>query len=104
MKKKVLVPAGLDTRVELGDRVRDSLTGYEGIADSITIWRFGCRRIGVLRGELDKDGQLHERQVFDEPMLHVIVRANVPKVEQALRQARGGPKDARSERQMLSRA
>jgi len=103
MKAKVIEEAGPNTKVELGDIVRDSVTGFEGIVEGITLWRFGCRRIQVRPTKLKDDGTLHEMQVFDEPALHIIKRANVPIKVQAERTRRGGPKDARAERLAMSR-
>jgi hypothetical protein len=44
--------------VQLGDRVRDRMTGFSGIAIAITEWLYNCRRITVQPTELDKDGSL----------------------------------------------
>jgi hypothetical protein len=103
MATKILEQASLTTRVELGDIVRDSITGFEGSVESITVWRFGCRRTQVRPTKLSKDGLPIETQVFDEPSLHIIKRANVPEAVQDSRRKNGGPKDARSERLAISR-
>jgi len=45
--------------IDLGDRARDTVTGYEGIVTAITSWLNGCRRI-----TLQAHG-LHEGKPFD---------------------------------------
>lgn len=57
--------------VELGDPVRDRLTGFEGICGGITELLYGCRRIHIEPKHLDKDGKLPEVMVFDEPRVEI---------------------------------
>ncbi len=57
--------------IELGDRVRDSITGFEGIAVGITIWLNKCRSIGIQSTKLDKDGQPLDVQWIDETQCEV---------------------------------
>lgn len=102
-KLEVIEPAGPDTKVELGDIVRDEVTGFEGVVNSITIWRYGCRRIGVLPTKLKEDGGIHKAEVIDEPALHILKRADIPQHVQQQRQEAGGPKDAAAEAAALSR-
>jgi hypothetical protein len=52
----------------LGDIVRDPLTGYEGTVIGRTMWLWGCVTIGVLSKELH-DGLPIESQWFDEDRL-----------------------------------
>lgn len=54
--------------VKLGDKVTDSLSGFEGIATSRTEFLYGCVRIFVEPKEL-KDGKPIEGQYFDEQRL-----------------------------------
>lgn len=100
---KIIEKAGTDVRVDLGDTVRDAVTGFEGIVEAITVWRFGCRRVTVQPAKLDDSGKPIERQTFDEPTLHVIKRANIPQQVQERRLLSGGPKDDASERAALRR-
>ena len=51
--------------IKLGDRVRDSITGFEGIVIAYTKWLTGCDRLSVLPTELKKDGGLVGDEVFD---------------------------------------
>lgn len=57
--------------IELGDRVRDKMTGLAGIAIGVTNWIYGCRRI-VVQPEEAKDGKPAETFCVDEPQLSVV--------------------------------
>lgn len=59
------------TKVQLGDRVKDRVTGFKGIAVAITEWLNGCRRVGVQAEKL-AEGKPGEVQYFDEPQLEVL--------------------------------
>lgn len=61
-------------QVQLGDRVRDELTSFEGIVTGITDWMHGCRHIGVKPESLNKDGAPKDLLWFDEPQVIVIDR------------------------------
>ncbi len=69
-------------RVNLGDKVRDTITGFTEIAISRTIFLQGCDRIAI-QPIVGKDGTLPEYQHFDEPQLEVLekrkVKAESPK-------------------------
>jgi len=65
--------------VELGDKVKDTVSGFIGIAVSRHIYLQGCHRISV-QPEVDKDGKCPESQGFDEPQL-IIVKSGVVKAE-----------------------
>jgi len=87
--------------IKLGDKVRDEVTGIEGIATSRTEWLNGCVRFGVdFRGGT-KESPATCRETFDEEQLTVVkasavsverIRADRPMPE--LRRAGGGRPDA----------
>ena len=54
--------------IKLGDKVKDSITGFEGIAVSRTEYLFGCVRIGVEAKKRKDDGEAIEAW-FDEQRL-----------------------------------
>lgn len=54
--------------VQLGNKARDSITGFAGVATSRTEYLYGCRRIGLTPAEL-KDGKPQDTQYFDDPQL-----------------------------------
>lgn len=57
--------------VKLGSRVKDSFTGFSGIATGRTDWLFGCSRICIEPTEL-KDGKPIESVWVDEQRVVVI--------------------------------
>ncbi len=57
--------------VKLGDKVKDEVSGFVGIAVAKHIYRYGCVRITV-QPSIDKEGKLPETQPFDEPQLKVL--------------------------------
>ena len=88
--------------VKLGDRVRDRISGYEGIVVGICEWLYGCRRPIVQSSEL-KDGKPMESHSFDEPQLEILQEAafvpNVPtEVQQETPARPGGPRNTPARR------
>jgi hypothetical protein len=64
----------------LGDRVKDSVTGLQGIVICMTYWLHGCIRVGV-QPEETKDGKPAEAVYFDQTQL-VLVKAGVHQPQQ----------------------
>lgn len=62
--------------VELGDRVKDKISGLAGIAVAISVYLYGCKRIGV-QPEESKDGKPSEWFTVDEPQLEILVKGVV---------------------------
>jgi len=62
--------------VNLGDRVRDKITGFQGIVIGVTDWLYQCRRPIVQPEEL-KDGKMIDSQSFDEDQLEVLAEGVV---------------------------
>lgn len=58
--------------VTLGDEVKDSITGFSGIAVARHSYLQGCDRITV-QPVVGEDGLMKESSNFDEPDLEVIV-------------------------------
>ncbi len=58
-------------KVTLGDRVRDKITGFEGIAVVRAEYLYGCERIAIQSSTL-KDGSPIDVQYFDEDGLEVV--------------------------------
>ena len=54
--------------VMLGDKVKDNITGFEGVATGRFAFLSGCLRIEVTPDKL-QDGKVIEPQVFDEQRL-----------------------------------
>jgi len=57
--------------VELGDLVKDSVSGFKGIAVSKHSYLQGCDRISV-QPPIDKNGKHPESVTFDEPQLIIL--------------------------------
>jgi len=56
-------------RVELGEKVKDSITGFEGIAVGRATYLYGCVRVLVEPEGLKEDGTTLEAVWFDEQRL-----------------------------------
>jgi hypothetical protein len=70
------------TDIILGDKYRDSVTGFEGTATATTFFLHACERVSL---EYIKDGKV-EYEGFDAPRLIHIETEKVPKVKKT-----GGP-------------
>ena len=73
-------------KIELGDRVKDKVTGFKGIVTGITSWLNGCRRIGIQPEKLMTTGKPVEAEWFDEQQVLVIKKS-----AHSEKQKRGGP-------------
>lgn len=62
--------------VDLGDQVRDLVTGLVGIVTTITLCLNGCRRIGV-QPPMGSDGKHPDAWVIDEGQLEVTIKQKV---------------------------
>ena len=82
-------------KITLGDKVKDSVTGFTGIAIARTQWLHGCDRVTVQPDKLDKDGKVQGNETFDELQLEVIKAKAVATATKAQR-ANGGPRDDRA--------
>lgn len=76
--------------IQLGSKVRDAITGFEGIATGRTDWLYGCTRITIEPDKLDKEGKPIEAQWFDEQRIEV-VKVDEPKVSKDSSARSGGP-------------
>lgn len=62
--------------IELGQEVKDMISGFKGIAVARHHYLQGCDRISV-QPKADKDGKLDESTTFDEPQLIVIGKKKI---------------------------
>lgn len=58
--------------IQLGDKCKDLVTGYEGVVVARTEWLNGCIRVTLQCDKLDKDGKPQDTYTFDEPQLVVL--------------------------------
>lgn len=67
--------------VKLGDTVKDTITGVEGVVVTVSDWLNGCQTISVQKRELDKDGKPHDRIAFDIEQVELVPeKARVPEM------------------------
>jgi len=79
--------------IKMGARVRDNITGFEGIVIGRSEWMHGCARCAVQSNTL-KDGVPIDAEWFDDQRLEVIEELPV-KVSKDSSATSGGPqKDA----------
>ena len=57
--------------IKLGMKVRDSVSGLEGIVVALTTWLNGCVRV-TIQQRIGKDGKMPETVTVDEPQLIVV--------------------------------
>lgn len=62
--------------IELGDRVKDRISGLQGIVMGITNWLYGCRRLSI-QPEESKDGKPADFFAIDEPQALLVQRRAV---------------------------
>lgn len=82
--------------VNLGDKVKDTISGFVGIATGRSEYLYGCVRICVTPAEM-KDGKPIDPLWFDEDQLSMVEDASVPRPESAAVRA-GGPMPADARR------
>jgi hypothetical protein len=63
--------------VNLGDKCRDVVTGFQGIAVGELKWLHGCRRINI-EPPIDKDGKPIDGHWFDEQRVELVETRDVP--------------------------
>jgi hypothetical protein len=57
--------------IKLGDRVKDKMTGFEGIVVCLSQWITDCERVSVQPVKL-RDGKRQDYETFDAPQLEVL--------------------------------
>ncbi len=73
-------------KFELGQKVKDKFTDYEGIIMARIQYLTGCVQYHVLNQELDKDGDIRDWLSFDENRLKLVQKKAVK-----AKGAKGGP-------------
>lgn len=82
-------------KVNLGDRVKDPITNFQGIAWCRNSYMTGCDRIEVMKEKTEKvNGQENTViMVFDEPQLKIIKRIAKSIKATPKEKKNGGPKN-----------
>ena len=79
-------------RIKLGNTIKDTISGFTGIAMSRTDYLHGCTQWGVKSQELH-EGKPIAMQWFDDPQVEVVDETTTGKVEDAgSDKPPGGPK------------
>ena len=96
-----------EMQVEMGARVRDVVSGYEGIVSAYTVHLTGCDVVAIKSRKLDKDGKTQDPLWVDvtrvevigspEPDIAEVVRRGKGEAPQVGSTQKGGPQD-RSQR------
>jgi hypothetical protein len=76
-------------KIKLGDRVKDNITGFQGIVTAKTDWKNGCTRFGIQSEKLH-DGKPIEVEWFDEDQCSIVLEDAAPNGKREER--RGGPR------------
>jgi len=80
-------------KFNVGDELKDTITGFAGIVMARTEWLNGCLRYQLQPKKL-KDGKMQDEAVFDEQQLVMVKPAKKPEETKPFR---GGPqRDSRS--------
>ena len=86
-------------KFELGVRVKDSVSSFEGVVLGRCHWLTGCNQYVVTPTELDKDGKRRDGEWFDENRLEVVFEGkNVTGIAKSTARDIGGPVDVPSRR------
>ncbi len=86
-------------KINLGDKVKDPISGVIGIVVARTEWLHGCARITVQPKGVSKEGEPFKNSNFDEPQLELME----PKKVKRGSTKKGGPRQAPETRQVISR-
>lgn len=62
----------ITTDIQLGDRVKDSISGFSGIAQGHALYRFGCAQFLITPEKLKEDGSELGSSWFDEQRVMLI--------------------------------
>lgn len=62
-------------KFKMRDRVKDTVSGWEGLVTVRTEHLNGCLQYCVRKTELDKDGKLQDGEWFDEQQLELVEKS-----------------------------
>jgi hypothetical protein len=67
--------------VGLGDKAKDTVTGFTGVVVAITEWLNGCVRLTLQPEGVTKEGKTYENGTFDAHQIKLVKRDVVPSFE-----------------------
>jgi len=68
----------MSERINLGDKVRHAITGFEGIATAKVQYLTGCDQVCIQPQGLKPDGDYFDSRYFDEPYVDLVESEVVP--------------------------
>ena len=71
-------------KIELGSRVKDTISGFTGICVARTEWLNGCVRITIAPEKLKEDGGMIENGCFDQEQVEVLAEKRGGKMVELL--------------------
>ena len=80
-------------KVKLGDKVKERVTGMEGIVVTHAEWLYGCNRFAVEPEKLKEDGSLHDATWFDEQRVQLVEEKEKPITKNETSGRTGGPQN-----------
>lgn len=80
--------------IALGSKVRDMISGFEGIATGHCDYLYGCSQYLIAPDRLGDKGELLDSQWFDEQRVEVVEARVIPFAEHATAVAGGPQRDA----------
>jgi len=60
--------------IKLGDKVKDRISGFEGIATGVAEYLNGCTRILIEPVKLDEDGKMLKSIWFDDVQVEIVAK------------------------------
>ena len=78
--------------IVMGNRYKDRVTGFEGVAQAITIWSSGNVTVSIEPTELNDDGKPIDAQGFDAHRLEQVAEQEIPVTEES-QATTGGPQN-----------
>ena len=78
--------------IQLGSRVRDSITGADGIAVARTEYLYGCVRVGIEAESLDEKGKPRDLVWIDEQRIELL-EERTPVASRLSSATAGGPQE-----------
>lgn len=58
--------------IKLGMRVKDKVTGFEGIVDHIAYYPYMCNQVCIKPTKIKKDGGTQDGEMFDLPQVEIV--------------------------------
>lgn len=80
--------------VKLGNKVRDAITGFAGIATGRTVYLYGCAQILITPDRLAEDGKRLDGEWFDEQRVETIEERPIPVSAESSATSGGPQRDA----------